>query len=169
MNNTAGCDLKNKKALREVTVKIRLERVDMQEEITMEALLDSSATGLVISLEFMRKQEFKLKKIERPIYVRNVDSSFNKEGPIEYIVEVNIYYQEYRKRTEIDVIGGQKWNVILRMPWLTHHNSEIDWKTEEVRMMRCLEECGKQWRLKQGKSGWQKQKEEDAKKKARKK
>jgi len=29
--------------------------------------------------------------------------------------------------------------------------------------MRCLEECGKQWRLKQEKSGWQKQKEEEKK------
>jgi len=49
-----------------------------------------------------------LKKIKRPIYVRNVDGSFNKEGPIEYIVEVNIYYQNYREKTEIDVIRGQK-------------------------------------------------------------
>jgi len=52
-----------------------------------------------------------LKKIERPIYVRNVDGMFNKEGPIEYIVEVNIYYQEYRERMEIDIIRGQKWNI----------------------------------------------------------
>ena len=58
----------------------------------MEALLDSRAIGLVMSLEFARKQGFKLKKIERPIYVRNVDGSINKEEPIKYIVEVNIYY-----------------------------------------------------------------------------
>jgi len=31
--------------------------------------------GLVISLEFVRKQEFKLKKIERSIYVRNVNGT----------------------------------------------------------------------------------------------
>ena len=49
----------------------------------VEALLDSGAIGLVISLEFTRKQGFKLKKIENPIY------------------------QEYRERMEIDVIGGQ--------------------------------------------------------------
>jgi len=49
------------------------------------------------------------------------------------------------------------------MPWLARHNPEIDWKTREVKMTRCLEECGKQWRLKQGKLGWQKQKEEAGK------
>ena len=89
-------------------MKIGLERIDMQEGITVEALLDSGATRLVMSSEFTKKQGFKLKKIERPIYVRNVDSSFNKKGPIKHTVEVNIYYQGHGERTEIDVIGGQK-------------------------------------------------------------
>ena len=92
--------------MREVTVKIRLERIDIQEGITVEALLDSGATGLVISSEFAKKQGSKLKKLKRPMNVRNVDGSLNKEGPIENTVEVNIYYQGHRERTEIDVIGG---------------------------------------------------------------
>ena len=150
-------------------MKIGLERIDTQEGITVEALLDSGATGLVISSEFAKKQGFKLKKLKRPINIRNVDGSLNKEGPIENTVEVNIYYQGHRERTEIDVIGEQKWTVILGMPWLAHYNSEIDWRTGEVKMMRCPEECGKQWRLVQGKLGWEKQKEEEAKEEAEKK
>ena len=82
----------------------------------MEALLDSRVTRLVMSLEFARKQEFKLKKLERPIHIRNVDGSLNKEGPIEYTVEVNIHYQGHRKKIEINVIRGQKWMVILWVP-----------------------------------------------------
>ena len=132
--------------LREVTVKIRLERVDMKEGIIVEVLLNSGATGLVISLEFVRKQGFKLKKLERPMNVRNVDELLNKEGPIEHTVEVNIYYQGHRERMEIDVIGEQKWTVILGMLWLVHHNSEIDWRTGEIKMIRCPEEYEKQWR-----------------------
>ena len=73
--------------LREVTVKIGLERIDTQEGITVEALLDSGATGLVMSSEFTKKQGFKLKKLERPMNVRNVNGSLNKEGPIENTVE----------------------------------------------------------------------------------
>ena len=96
------------RTLRKVMVKIGLERIDMQERIMVEALLDSGATGLVMSSKFTRKQGFKLKKLERPMNVRNVDRSLNKEGPIEHIVEVNIYFKGYRERTEIDVIGGQK-------------------------------------------------------------
>ena len=74
----------------------------------VEVLLDSEATGLVMSSEFAKKQGFKLKKLEKPMNVRNVDGSLNKEGPIEHMVEVNIYYQEHRERMEIDIIGEQK-------------------------------------------------------------
>ena len=90
----------------------------MQEGVTVEALLDSGATGLVMSSEFAKKQGFKLKRLERLMNVRNVDGSLNKERPINHIVEVNIYYQGHRERTEINVIGDQKWMVILGMPWL---------------------------------------------------
>ena len=37
--------------LREVTMKIGLERIDMQEGVTMEALLNSGAMRLVISFK----------------------------------------------------------------------------------------------------------------------
>ena len=127
----------NRNMLREVTIKTGLERIDIQEKVTVEALLEMSS-------EFARKQRFKLKKIEKLIYVRNVDGSFNKEGSIEQMVEINIYYQKHRERTEINVIRGQKWSVILEMLQLACHNSEIDWRTGEVKMTRYSEECGKQ-------------------------
>ena len=107
-DNTSYYNLNNRDILREVIVKIGLERIDIQEGVTVEALLDSSTTGLVVSSEFARKQEFKLKKIENPIYIRNVNRTFNKERSIENTVEVNIYYQGYKERTEINVIRGQK-------------------------------------------------------------
>jgi len=96
--------------------------------------------------------------------IRNVDGSLNKERLIENTVEVNIYYQGHRERTEIDIIEEQKWMVILGMLWLARHNLEIDWRTGEVKMTRCPEECDKQWRPVQGKSSWEKQKQEEARK-----
>ena len=94
--------------LREVTVKIGLERIDTQEKIIVEALLDSGKTGLVMSSEFAKRQDFKLKKLKRLINVRNVDRSLNKEGSIKHTVEVNIYFKGHRERTKINVIRGQK-------------------------------------------------------------
>ena len=108
-DNISCCNLDNRNMLREVTVKIGLERIDTQEEITVKVLLDSRVMGLVISSEFAKKQRFKLKKLDRPMYVRNVNGLLNKEGPIEHTVEVNIYYQRHKERIEIDIIGEQKW------------------------------------------------------------
>ena len=41
--------------LRKVTVKIELEKINTQEGVTVEVLLDSRATDLVMSSEFIRK------------------------------------------------------------------------------------------------------------------
>ena len=69
INNKSYCNLDNRDMLREVIVRIRLERTYIQEEIIVEALLDSGAIELVMSSEFARKQGFKLKKMEKLIYV----------------------------------------------------------------------------------------------------
>ena len=54
------------------------------------------------------------------------------------------------------------------MPWLECYNPEIDWKTGEVKMTRCPDECGKKWRIgKQTKLGWKKQEEKEEKKEMR--
>ena len=58
--------------------------------------------------------------------MRNIDSIFNKEGPIKYIVKMNIFYKKYKKRAEIDVIRGQKQNVILDILQLVCYNPEIN-------------------------------------------
>ena len=33
---------------------------------------------------------------------------------------------------EIDVIGGQKWSVILEILWLAYHNPEIDLYCKDI-------------------------------------
>ena len=54
-DNTSCCNLDNRNMLREVMVNIGLERINIQKGVTVEALLDSRAMGLVISSEFARK------------------------------------------------------------------------------------------------------------------
>ncbi len=49
--------------------------------------MNNEVTDLVMSSEFTRKKSFKLKKIERPIYVRNVDRVFNKKRLIKHMIE----------------------------------------------------------------------------------
>jgi len=137
---------KKKKMLREVVVKIGLKQKGDKERVVTEVLLDSGATGLVMSEEFARRHKFKRTKLERLVYVRNVDGMLNYVEPIVDTVEVEIFFKGHKERTLIDVIGGQKWSVIWGMHWLACHNPEIDWKTEVVKMTRCPDECRKKWR-----------------------
>jgi len=137
---------KKEKLLREVTVKIGLKQEEEEEGVVTEALLDSGVTGLVMSEEFAKKHRFRRTKLERLVYMRNVDGTLNYVEPIVDTVEVEIFFKGHKERTLIDVIGGQKWSVILGMPWLACHNLEIDWKIGEVQITRCPDECGKKWR-----------------------
>ena len=50
---------KREKLLREVIVKIGLKQEEDEEEIVVEALLDSRVTELVMSSEFTRKNKFR--------------------------------------------------------------------------------------------------------------
>lgn len=66
-------------------------------------------TVLVISSEFARKNKFRKKKLNRPIYVRSIDGTFNHERLIKYTVEVELFYKEHKKnedrynrRTEVE-------------------------------------------------------------------
>ena len=127
-------------------MKIGLKQEEEEERIVVNALLDSEATRLVMSEEFVRKHRFRRTKLERPIYVRNVDGMLNYAGLIMDTVKIEIFFKRHKERILIDVIRGQKWGVILDMPWLACHNPEIDWKTGEVQMIRCLEEYGKKWK-----------------------
>ena len=122
-----------------------------------------------MSEEFARKHKFRRTELERPVHVRNVDGTFNYVGLIVDTVEAEIFFKGHKERTSIDVMGGQKWSVILGMPWLRHYNPEINWRTGEVKMMRCPDECGKKWKTgRQTKPGWQKQEERKEKKERRK-
>ena len=55
VNNIFCYNLKNRDMLRKVMIKIRLERIDIQEKTIVEAFLDSRTISLVISLKFTRK------------------------------------------------------------------------------------------------------------------
>jgi len=55
VDNTSYYSLNNRNILREVTVKIGLERINIQKGVIIEVLLNSRITRLVISSDFARK------------------------------------------------------------------------------------------------------------------
>jgi len=110
--------------------------------MTIKALLDSSMTGMFMDRKIAVRHEFKLQKLDRPVAVKNVDSTNNSVGAITHQVEVNVYYKGYVERIKMDVCDLERTEVILGMPWLQAHNPEINWKMGEVKMTRCPLLCG---------------------------
>jgi len=65
----------------------------------------------------------------------------NSVGSIIHEVKVKVYYKNHVKRMRMDMCDLGKTDVILGMLWLQAHNPEINWETEEVKMIRCLALC----------------------------
>ena len=150
--------------LREVWMKIGLEKIDTHEGVTVKALLDSRATGMFIDRKFAEKQGFKLDQLKRPLIVTNVDGSNNSGERIIHEVECNVYYRGHQERMKFDVCNLGRMEVILDMPWLAEHNPEIDWEKGEIKMTRCPPWCGKDNRSKEAREKQEKVTRREARK-----
>jgi len=128
--------------LREVWMNIGVEKIDTHEGIMIKALLDSGAMGMFMNRQMAARHGFKLQKLDRPIAVRNVNSTNNSGGAIMHQVECNVFYKGHVERIRIDVCDLGKTEVILGMLWLAVHNPEINWETRKVKMMKCPPLCG---------------------------
>jgi len=133
--------------LREVWLKVGLEKLESHEGVAVRALLDSGATGLFMDTTFAKEKGFKMEKLKRPLLVRNVDGMVNAGGAITHQVECNMFFKGHVERARMDICNLGKTELILGMPWLAAHNPEIDWEKGEVKITCCPSICG---RRKQG-------------------
>jgi len=101
-------------------------------------LLDSGTLGIFMNKGIAERHGFKMRKLKRPLKVKNVDGTENSRKNITYQVEVNVFYKNHVERMRMDVCNLGKTKVILEMPWLQAHNLEINWEIGEVKMTRCL-------------------------------
>ena len=81
--------------------------------------------------------------------VRNVDGTNNSRETITYQVECNVYYKGHVERLKMDMCNLGKIKVILGILWLVAHNPEINQKTREVKITRCLPLCGRRSQIKE--------------------
>jgi len=102
--------------LREVWIKVGLEKLENHKGVAVRALLDSGATGLFIDITFVREKGFKMEKLKKPLLVRNIDGTVNAEGAITHQVECNMFFKGHVERARIDICNLGKTEVILGMP-----------------------------------------------------
>ena len=112
--------------LREVWMKVGLEKLENHEGVVVKALLDSGATGLFMNTTFAREKGFKMERMKNPLLVKNVDGIVNVGGAITHQAECNMFFKGHVERVRMDVCNLGKTEVILGIPWLAAHNPEID-------------------------------------------
>ena len=66
--------------LREVWLKVGLEKLESHKGIVVKVLLDSGVTGLFMDTTFAKEKGFKMEKLKKPLLVRNVDGMANVGG-----------------------------------------------------------------------------------------
>jgi len=101
--------------LREVWLKVGLEKLESHEGVAVKALLDSGATGLFMDTTFAKEKGFKMEKLKKPLLVRNMDGTANAGGAIMYQVECNMFFKGHVERARMDVCNLGKTELILGM------------------------------------------------------
>jgi hypothetical protein len=101
---------------------------EKNEPIKTQPLVDSGTGGTFMDQNYARKQGFNLTKLEYLITARNMDGTENKQGSIQYYMDLDLLVngKTHTERFLITGLGNQK--IILGLPWLRKHNPKINWK-----------------------------------------
>jgi hypothetical protein len=122
---------------RSLKIKVDIETTDTGEVKSLDALIDSGATGRFVDRDYVKANRLRTRVLSRPIPVYNVDGNPNEAGSISEVADLILKYQSHSERALFAVTGLGKQNLILGLPWLQKHNPEIDWTTGTVKMNRC--------------------------------
>ena len=102
--------------LREVWLKVGLEKLENHKEVAVKVLLDSGATGLFMNTTFAKEKGFKMEKLKKPLLVWNVDGMINVGEAITHQVGCNMFFKGHIERARMDMYNLGKMELILGMP-----------------------------------------------------
>lgn len=111
-------------------------------DVKAKALLDSSASGLFIHWDFVKKHCIPTRTYSHPRTIRNVDHSLNVLGKITNFVETTIKIGDHKEVTRLSVTDIKEDDLIpIGLPWLQKHNPDMDWTRGHMVLNRCPMSC----------------------------
>jgi len=111
-----------------IMLPIHLKTTDTMEETSMEAMVNTGATGDFIHQDFVAQAKLPTRKLSQPIPVYNVDGTLNEAGSIREVVDMIMTYDQHSERILLAVTRLSKQSMILSFTWLDKHNLEIDFR-----------------------------------------
>jgi hypothetical protein len=124
-----------------LAVDVEIESTDTAVRRCMQALINYSATGCFIDIEWVKLNNIPMRPLTKPIPVYNVNGTANDAGAITDIADVILRYENHSECTQLAVTRLGKQSMILGYNWLCNHNPEINWQTKDVKMSRCPLQC----------------------------
>jgi len=106
-------------------IKIRLHGIN--DNTTVNAMIDSGATEDFIDQEFCHKYQIRTTKAKNPREIYLADGEPSSMGPVTHTATVPMDIGAHREITTFQVAKLQNHEAILGMPWLKSHNPRIDW------------------------------------------
>ena len=83
--------------LREVWIKVGLEKLENHKEIAVKALLEWD-NRTIYGHKAHKTKIFRLEKLKNPLLVQNIDGTVNVGGAITYQIECNMFFKEHIER-----------------------------------------------------------------------
>ena len=99
-------------------------------------MIDCRAGGVFIDQNFAKN--FKQRKLDCPLTVKNVDGTINKKGTIENYVDLEFEIDSRKVKEQFYVTGLGRQKIILGFPWLKKYNLTIDWKSGKIKWKKYL-------------------------------
>ena len=122
-------------------LKLTVQVSDGATSARAEAMLDSGASSVFVNEGFATRHGLKLRPLERPIHLRNADNSPNAIGCIRHDVLLTVDIDGHVEQLAAAVANIGDDDLIIGIDWLRHHNPEIDWTHDKVRLSRCPTNC----------------------------
>src|SRR5688572_29398622 len=104
---------------------VLLKTVDTGLRLSVNALLDSGATGLFLDSKFVKHHNLNTRKLPRAIPVYNVDGTLNKSGSIQEEVDLVLVFDNHSEKATFAVCDLGDKSAIIGHTWLSLHNPEV--------------------------------------------
>lgn len=117
-------------------LKISLTLQWPQEQISLEAMIDTGASGIFIDRQIVLRHQIPTCEKPLPLAVRVIDGTPLTTGPIttETLPLLVSIYPHHVEHIKFDVISSPHFPIILGLPWLLLHRPTVDWDSSSVRL-----------------------------------
>jgi len=114
-----------------------------KESVTINAMIDSGATGDFIDREVCNPHGIKMIQAKNLGEIYLPDGKPSAMGPVTHMTKVPMDISSHRKVATFQVANLQNHEVILGILWLREHNPTIDWNDERITFNseRCTTWC----------------------------